>query len=102
MSRKHKSWYEENIESGIRGAVKLLRDNGFNTTCSCEHDMVIIGTYGDPVDLDRLHALLLHEGYKDYTVTVQLSVMNGILFSSKFRIIFDPVWGKEHEHRYNW
>ena len=33
------NWYDENIEEGIRYIVKLLRDNGFNTTCSCEHEM---------------------------------------------------------------
>ncbi len=35
------NWLEDNIEEGVRDVVKLLRDNGFNTTCSCHHEMLI-------------------------------------------------------------
>jgi hypothetical protein len=35
--------YEEHIEEPIRGVVKTLRDNGFNTTCSCGHEMYVEG-----------------------------------------------------------
>ncbi len=31
-------WYEENIEEPIRPLVHLLRENGFNTECSCGHE----------------------------------------------------------------
>lgn len=30
------NWYE-NIEKEVRELVHILRDNGFNTTCSCGH-----------------------------------------------------------------
>lgn len=33
-------WYEQ-IEEPIRPFVKVLRDNGINTTCSCGHEMYI-------------------------------------------------------------
>ena len=36
-----KDWYEDNVEDGVRDVVRLLRDNGWNTTCSCHHDMEI-------------------------------------------------------------
>lgn len=35
------NWYEENIEESIIPLVKLLRDNGFNTECSCGHEMYV-------------------------------------------------------------
>jgi len=34
-------WYKEYIEEDIRPLVKLLRENGFNTECSCGHDMYV-------------------------------------------------------------
>jgi len=34
-------WYEKYIEEPIRPLVKLLRNNGFNTTCSCGHQMYV-------------------------------------------------------------
>jgi len=33
-------WYD-NIEPWVREAVRYLRNEGFNTTCSCEHEMLI-------------------------------------------------------------
>ena len=33
-------WYDS-LEPGVRPFVRLLRDNGINTTCSCEHTMTI-------------------------------------------------------------
>lgn len=35
------SYFYEHIEEPIRELVKLLRDNGINTTCSCGHEMSI-------------------------------------------------------------
>lgn len=31
------AWYEENIEEGVRELVSVLRNNGINTECSCDH-----------------------------------------------------------------
>jgi len=33
-------WYER-IEKQVKEIVYILRNNGFNTTCSCAHDMYI-------------------------------------------------------------
>ena len=51
-------WYEEHIEEPIRGIVKTLRDNGFNTTCSCGHEMYVEGDIIADYELQRLHKIL--------------------------------------------
>ena len=53
-------WYETNIEEGVRDVVRLLRDNGINTQCSCHHEMYIQCDY--PVDgqLKEIHDALFH------------------------------------------
>lgn len=73
-------WYEQHIEEGIRPLVKLLRDNGFNTTCSCHHDMQVML---DPVvdgSFQRLHELLSNNGHRDYSVQFNLNVKDGHVF----------------------
>jgi len=68
-------WYDEFIEEGVRDVVRLLRANGYNTTCSCHHDMTIQGQYWPGVDLLRLHALLWdHLAEADGDVTFTLTV----------------------------
>lgn len=52
------NWYEENIEEPIRDVVKHLRDNGFNTECSCGHEMSIQIGHSLDGELMRLHSLL--------------------------------------------
>jgi len=49
-------WYEC-VEPEVRPLVKYLRDNGFNTTCSCGHEM-LIQVACDAEDLTRLWNLL--------------------------------------------
>ena len=63
------NWYD-NIEEGIRGAVKLLRDNGFNTTCSCGHEEYIQGDLPVDGELRRLHDLLFNNGYRKFSITI--------------------------------
>ena len=60
------SWYER-IEQPVRELVKLLRDNGFNTTCSCGHDKSIqMEWYGFEEEVRDLYNLLGQNGYKDF------------------------------------
>jgi hypothetical protein len=73
-------WYEQVIEEPIRETVRLLRDNGFNTTCSCGHDMSVECGYLVDGELQRLHNLLYNNGYRDYMITVQLEVKAGHLY----------------------
>jgi len=75
-------WYEQNIEASIRKEVKLLRDNGFNTECSCGHKMYVQCQYLPDEEIQRLHNLLFNNGYRDYTITIELRVVEGHSYSS--------------------
>jgi hypothetical protein len=71
---KRPNLYDE-LEPPIRPLVRLLRDNGFNTVCSCGHGMwVELEVYGYMDDLERIRNLLLEHGYKDFTVTGEVMV----------------------------
>jgi hypothetical protein len=70
------SWYEQHIEDGVRDAVRLLRDNGFNTFNSCHHDMTIDLEFSLDGEAHRLHRLLSQTG-EDYTLTHTVEVVNG-------------------------
>ena len=61
------NWYDQ-IEEPIRPLVRLLRDNGFNTTCSCGHTpepYIEMEWYFDD-DIKRLRSLLLENSYKNF------------------------------------
>ena len=51
-------WYEENIEEPVRDLVRVLRNNGFNTECSCGHEKYIQCQYVLDGEIKRLHNLL--------------------------------------------
>lgn len=72
-------WYNENIEEPIRSTVKLLRDNGFNTTCSCGHEMEIECELMTDGEMQRLHNLLYNNGFRNYSLVTELKVMSGLL-----------------------
>lgn len=62
-------WYDT-IEEPIRNLVKILRDNGFNTTCSCGHmpnPNVEMEWYEDS-ELTKLYNLLVENGFKNFTI----------------------------------
>jgi hypothetical protein len=75
-------WYEEYIEESIRSVVKLLRDNGFNTECSCGHDMYVQCQYLLDGEIKRLHDLLFNNGYRNYVIDVLVQVLDGHLYPS--------------------
>jgi hypothetical protein len=84
------SWIEEFIEEPIRPAVKLLRDNGFNTTCSCGHDMEIELDLLFDGELKRLHDLLYNNGFRDYEIVVTFRVERGLPWFNNCSIKFNP------------
>ena len=61
-------WYD-NIEPGIRDLVRLMRDNGFNTTCSCEHEKYVEFEFGCAGALDDLYLLLFNQGYRAFKIS---------------------------------
>lgn len=64
-----KDWYEC-VEEPLRDLVRLLRNNGFNTTGSCGHlpkpyVEMKWDTMDDPL---RLYNLLVENGYKNFSI----------------------------------
>lgn len=81
------NWYEENIEEPVRDVVKHLRDNGFNTECSCGHEMYIQIGHSLDGELMRLHSLLFgyFSGRKEevsYEIHLHHTVLNQCPFTS--------------------
>jgi len=84
-------WYE-NIEEPIREIVKLLRNNGFNTTCSCGHEMDIEGNIVIDYDLKRMHELLYNyfcakDLIPNYEITFFIKVQDGYIVQNYFHLI---------------
>ena len=64
------SWYR-NIEEPVCNLVKLLRDNGFNTFCSCGHlpqPYIQMEWYEDE-EVTRLYNLLVENNYRNFRIT---------------------------------
>jgi hypothetical protein len=76
------SWYDANIEAPVRKIVHLLRDNGFNTECSCGHEMYVQCQYMTDGELQRLDKLLCINGHENYEIQVVIRRKDGQLFSS--------------------
>ena len=67
-------WYEQ-IEPGVRDIVRLLRDNGFNTTSSCEHNMEIqFANTHDADEAERLARFLHAIGHRGFTIQFHIEV----------------------------
>lgn len=65
-----KDWYGMKIEKPIRNLVKLLRDNGFNTICSCGHTPkpYVQMESSSEYDINKLYNLLVENGFKNFTI----------------------------------
>lgn len=64
------AWLDENIEEGVRA-------NGFNTICSCHHDMQIVMDVHLDGELQRMHNLLINNGENDYAIQLCVNVRAG-------------------------
>ena len=72
-------WYL-NIEEPIRDIVKLLRNNGWNTTCSCGHEMTIeLDIYGMD-QIETLATFLRERDYKSFSITGRLEAYSNCLW----------------------
>ena len=79
------TWYETHIDAGVRELVRLLRDNGWNTSSCCDGSydgLIIIECYdeqgGEALGKGKtltsmLHHLLWDNGYKDFTIEHRLA-----------------------------
>ena len=91
------TWYEENIEEPIRPLVKLLRDNGFNTTTSCGHipKPYVQMDWPSDDDITKLYVLLIGNGFKNFQIVAywskfddqQDSRMLEVKFFTKSRLV---------------
>jgi len=80
-------WYEHCIEEPVRDVVRLLRDHGFNTDCSCGHKMYIQCQFSLDGELERLHNLLYcyfaeRKEPIDYEIIVRHKVVDGYSYTS--------------------
>ena len=82
-------WYD-NIEIGVCEAVRLLRNNGFNTEDSCGHERTIQCQYVPEGEIQRLHNLLFNAGHRNYSITVDMEVSEGHTYAS-MRIVLPDV-----------
>ena len=63
------------IEEPIKNTVRLLRDNGFNTICSCGHEMSVELELGNNTDeVERIAICLVDNGYKNFKIECTLQV----------------------------
>lgn len=83
-------WYEDNIEEPVRPLVRALRDNGFNTTSSCGHEMEVEVSMTADGEMKRLHDLLFNGGYRAYDVEWRHEVRDGRTWRSWVRVIINP------------
>jgi len=60
-------WYEC-IEPGVRELVRLLRSNGVNTTCSCEHARVVEAEAYAAADIEQIYDLLVENNYDGFAI----------------------------------
>lgn len=74
-------WYEENIEPEVREVVRLLRDNGINTVCSCGHEKTVQCEYSNDGFVRNVDYLLFNTGYRNYTIDVHLNRDDGHIHS---------------------
>jgi|WetSurMetagenome_2_1015567.scaffolds.fasta_scaffold1260366_1 hypothetical protein len=78
---KEYNWYEC-IEKPIRNLVFRLRNNGFNTECSCGHEMYVQCQYipeGYFMELTRIISIFLNENNLpiNYKIELIISIIDG-------------------------
>jgi hypothetical protein len=84
-SMRVNDWYVNTIEAPVRELVYFLRNNGFNTECSCGHEMYIQCQYIPEGTILQLHNLIYGYLYDNklpitYTITTIVKVIDGIVY----------------------
>ena len=88
---KEKNWYEKTVEprwgakraEPIRRLAALLRNNGFNTTASCGHEMWVVMEFYLDKDITRLRDLLLENGYTEFRITAWHECRESFIFRKR-------------------
>jgi hypothetical protein len=79
---------EEKINASIRNQVHLLRENGFNTISSCEHDHSIQLEIGVN-ELSQLDTILFNNHYTNYRIEL-IAERHGGYVTNLAAIYFSP------------
>ena len=79
-------WYST-IELGVRDYVFLLRNSGFNTECSCEHEKYIQCQYIEDGEIERLVKTLYTYMYNNnipinFQIEIVIKVDEGHLYNT--------------------
>lgn len=89
-------WYEQNIEEGVRDIVRHLRNNGFNTECSCEHEMFVQIGHSLDGELMRLHSLLFsYFARRDEKVSYEIRLRHTVMDKCPFTSVDVLLTGRE-------
>ncbi len=81
----------------MRPLVKLLRDNGFNTFCSCGHypnPYIQIEWYSDE-DITRLWTLLTENNYANWVIKATWAYDPNFIGKSLEMVFYPPSGGTE-------
>lgn len=76
-------WYKEVIEEPVRDVVKMLRDNGVNTECSCGHKMYVQCQFIPDGEIKRIYDLVcawlydVKKAPQNFTMDLRLIVQDG-------------------------
>lgn len=88
--KRNKNWYLT-IEPRVRKLVNLLRNNGFNTTCSCGHEMTIELVLSNHLEeVERLAIFLIENNIKGFRIDSQLYVPKDGFWDRRATIILNP------------
>lgn len=93
-------WYEEYIEPGVRGAVRLLRNSGINTVCSCHHNRTIEAECYDSDEARRVYDLLIENGFQGFLVRVEWWHEQGAPTRRRLVVALDVMAFREEEARH--
>ena len=96
--------FYDQIEEPVRPLVRVLRDNGINTTCSCGHKMTIQADLIPDGTLQVMHNVIynyLSENKKpiSYTITIHHEVINGLPWRTYADIYIGDFFTKELEEK---
>lgn len=84
-----KEWYNTKIESEVRDLVYILRNQGFNTTCSCGHGKYIECDYIPDHDYFVIYTLVYNYLYEKYgKVNFELSFTTKVVDDVPYHRIY--------------
>lgn len=78
--------FYRSLEPGIREVVRLLRDHGFNTDCSCEHEMYVQCELSHAEEVERVYQVLTSHGYDGFRIEFVLRKSPG--FPMRVMVIY--------------